>query len=266
MSLRRLTSLLSGKNDQANKTQQHLILRCPDCNASNGQIHDLFCTKERCPFCGGQLITCDCVGKVLPLSESEKQIWDQYEDDSVPPLSGLLGRWQEALNAKGRIPFLPIHDDLIYASYRRDMQAVQSFLNDGYSPNSPNEVGYTPMMGAVRGENVEALCLFLSQGGDAQTADHRGFTVLHWAVGQPPIDPIKQLACVQMLVKAGAKVNACDKSGCTSLMNAAWFGCTEVVCELLRHGADKTFRDTKGRSAGDLARERGHTYLAELLS
>ena len=33
---------------------------CHDCNAGVGQYHHSGCDAERCPACGGQLITCDC--------------------------------------------------------------------------------------------------------------------------------------------------------------------------------------------------------------
>ncbi len=34
--------------------------RCHDCNVGYGGYHHTGCDWERCPFCGGQLITCDC--------------------------------------------------------------------------------------------------------------------------------------------------------------------------------------------------------------
>lgn len=37
--------------------------RCHDCNVIHGRIHHYGCDVERCPMCGDQLISCDCLGE-----------------------------------------------------------------------------------------------------------------------------------------------------------------------------------------------------------
>lgn len=35
--------------------------RCRDCNVAVGGFHHKYCNLERCPKCGGQLVSCGCV-------------------------------------------------------------------------------------------------------------------------------------------------------------------------------------------------------------
>jgi hypothetical protein len=43
--------------------------RCPACGAKAGDYHVLGCDVEQCPYCGGQLISCDCRRKPPPLDD-----------------------------------------------------------------------------------------------------------------------------------------------------------------------------------------------------
>ena len=80
--------------------------RCHDCETAEGELHALFCTKERCPFCGGQLASCGCINQVLTLTDEERKSVEEYIDDSVEPLRRVMARWEEALNLKGRVPYI----------------------------------------------------------------------------------------------------------------------------------------------------------------
>ena len=82
---------------------------CGDCGAHEGQIHEYGCDMERCPFCGGQLITCDCCYyHVLGIRV------DYSHPTCGLPLetfeNGLTGaqriEWIRILEEKGRIPYI----------------------------------------------------------------------------------------------------------------------------------------------------------------
>ena len=189
---------------------------------------------------------------------------DEYIDDSIPPLSDIMHRWRESLKAKGRVPFEAHPDDPIRAAYRGDMEAIRTFLDNGFDLGVGNEIGYTALMGAARGASIDVLRLLLSCGGHATQTDKHGRSALHWAVAQS--GDSSQAACVHVLIDAGADINAGDEGGITPLMNAACFGCADAVRELLQRGADPQLRDNKGRTAKDLASERGHSDVAALLA
>ena len=80
------------------------------CGAAAGSLHDLFCPKENCPFCGGQLAGCSCIQTVLALTPSEIEAVEEYVDDSVEPLQSIMERWRVALDKKGRVPWTPPAD------------------------------------------------------------------------------------------------------------------------------------------------------------
>ena len=75
---------------------------CPDCGGKRGKFHQLFCTKECCPFCG-QVAVCDCIITILNLNDDERRVVEEYADDDVEPLKSIMRRWKEAWVKKGRI-------------------------------------------------------------------------------------------------------------------------------------------------------------------
>jgi len=66
---------------------------CPACQAATGELHELGCPVEICPWCGGQLVHCDCRFEQLGL--------DELADESD------LLRFEELLNQQGRIACSP---------------------------------------------------------------------------------------------------------------------------------------------------------------
>ncbi|MCI5140694.1 MAG: hypothetical protein D3909_02985 [Candidatus Electrothrix sp. ATG1] len=66
---------------------------CPACHAATGEEHELGCPVEVCPWCGGQLIHCECRFAQLDLEELVS------EQDLI--------RFEELLQQKGRLVYTP---------------------------------------------------------------------------------------------------------------------------------------------------------------
>jgi len=73
-------------------------ITCHDCEVAEGLLHQPGCDMECCPFCGHQLISCDCCYTKLgfnPDPQNEKRWSDKLE-----------GEWGKILNERGRIPYI----------------------------------------------------------------------------------------------------------------------------------------------------------------
>jgi hypothetical protein len=66
---------------------------CPACHANVGEYHELGCPVELCPWCGGQLIHCDCRFEKLGL-------------DALTTEAELV-QFEALLEERGRIPYSP---------------------------------------------------------------------------------------------------------------------------------------------------------------
>lgn len=82
---------------------------CHDCGCREGEIHEFGCDIERCPFCGGQLISCDCVYEKLNLDCSlgsytyEHGLTKEQEE-----------RWLKILTERGRRRYIQYPNICIY--------------------------------------------------------------------------------------------------------------------------------------------------------
>ena len=83
---------------------------CGDCGAKEGHFHQPGCDMETCPFCGSQLLSCDCVYDYLGLKDRKKYAKETGYLPADIFEEGLseeqIERWLGALRAKGRIPFI----------------------------------------------------------------------------------------------------------------------------------------------------------------
>lgn len=76
-------------------------VKCHDCGVKEGEIHDLGCDMERCPFCGGQLISCDCRYKLLNVDVSPGTYAYSHGLTEIKEKS-----WLGVLGGAGRVPYI----------------------------------------------------------------------------------------------------------------------------------------------------------------
>jgi ankyrin repeat protein len=117
--------------------------------------------------------------------------------------------------------------------------------------------GSDPIFNAIRGHKPEVIADLLKKPWAANASDWAGKRSLHIAA------EVGNTKAVEMLLKAGAKLETKDGMGQTPLMTAAECGRAEIVRLLLTAGANRDARDDSGKTARELA-GRNET-IAELL-
>jgi hypothetical protein len=92
------------------KADGRSLAACSSCDVNEGQRHELFCEYEHCPFCGGQLASCDCSYENLGLRDESKFtvktsfLPAEIYENGLP--EELENKWCKILDEKGRVPFI----------------------------------------------------------------------------------------------------------------------------------------------------------------
>lgn len=122
--------------------------------------------------------------------------------------------------------------------------------------------GFTPVSLAAFFGQPAAVNALVAAGADVNAAAKNGLKVqaLHAAVAG------RNLEIVKAVLDAGADPNAQQQAGFRPIHEAGTNANRKLAELLLAHGADPTLTSDDGKSAVDLAREKGHGEFADWLA
>jgi ankyrin repeat protein len=139
-------------------------------------------------------------------------------------------------NADGDTP-------LIIAVRNDNEKIVSCLLENKAKPNIGNGKGEFPIIYAINNNNKSILKLLLDYNADVNITDNQSHTPLMFA-------SIKDVDFIDLILRAGAKVNFQDRFGMTALMHACREGNAQNVSYLIKYGnADLHIKDKEGCDA-----------------
>jgi len=152
--------------------------------------------------------------------------------------------------------------ELFDAIQLNDGASVHELLDQGADVNARNHMDQTALMRAVVCGAYESAKILIEKGarvGETQVSNSS--TALHDVAAES----LGTAKMADLLIKAGADVNAETSGGYTPLIIAAGRGKTDVVQVLLDAGANVDMRGESGKTALHLAEEREYKDTAKLI-
>lgn len=135
-------------------------------------------------------------------------------------------------------------------------------LRDDRGADGMLTIGATPLLRAARAADLPVMQRLIAAGANVELPNVNGITPLMAAAGnaQSRVDTRgrykteeQALAAIDLLLAAGASIDATDNGGQTALFGAAMRGWNDVVRKLVQNGAQVAHKDARGRTAADIA-------------
>lgn len=149
----------------------------------------------------------------------------------------------------------PLH----YAVTQGKKPAVEMLLLLGASTDLTDYYGNTPLIAAVRSDNLEIAELLIRYGASLNAVDDKGSTPLHHSAA------LGFFYLADMLIYYESPLEVYDAEGNTPLMISVWAGYYDITDLLLKTGANPNAVDKKGFTPLMMAAQNGDTLMLRLL-
>ena len=142
-----------------------------------------------------------------------------------------------------------------------DYLGVKKYLKEGANVNESNDTEESVLACALRYRcDYEIIDILVESGADLNDFNEDGVSILDYAIMYNRIDLVKKV------LEEGFDVNKTYRpSRFTPLMGAVCYGRGEIARMLLKMGANKEARDTKGLTALDFAKKTHKKSMIKLL-
>jgi ankyrin repeat protein len=193
------------------------------------------------------------------LLERDRSLVDARDESGLSPTLAALyyGKNDIATAILARGPKLNVFE----AAAAGDLARVREIVGrDRGQANGVSQDGFSPLGLAAFFKRREIVGYLLEAGADPRPASRQGgFTPLHSAVATDAGSVDVEI--VRLLLDKGADPNAQAQSGSTPLHTVGFTGDRESLDLLLKHGADRAIKNNDGKTAADIARDRGHQHI-----
>jgi hypothetical protein len=185
--------------------------------------------------------------------DSYAAFWRAMQSDNAVTLQALLARGMDPNTVDER------GEPALLVALRTGLPNTAAVLlrQPDLHVDQPNALGETALMLAVYREQPATVAALLARGA---RVDQPGWAPLHYAAD------VGAVGLAQVLVNAGARIDARSPNDTTPLMMAARNGHGTMARWLLERGADREARNALGWTAAEFARRADFTALAAQLA
>ena len=155
---------------------------------------------------------------------------------------------------------LPPQTKLWRAVYTRNIELLQTALEEGADVNAKDKIGSTPLQMSAEHGHLEVVRALIEARAEVNAKTNCGWFTLHWSAAKG------HLEVVRALIEAGADVNVKADDGWTPLHMSASNQLLDIARYLIEKGADvNAKRKYDGKTPLHISAERGQLEVVRVL-